>query len=70
MRVRVRVHVRVCVKPHHPAGVLSLLLQSFLQIGHLQPQAPPLHLGRMQPLAEEQEVLLEAGHQGLMGGQT
>jgi hypothetical protein len=30
-----------------------------LLIGHFQPESPPLHLSRVQPLAENQEVLLE-----------
>ena len=55
-------------EPHRPGRLRPLLPQPSLQIGHLQPQAPPLHLGRVQPLAEEQEVLLEGGDQGLMGG--
>lgn len=55
--------VCVCVLPHHSA---RLLPESFPQIGHLQPQAPPLHLCRMQPLAEDQEMLLEDRHQTLL----
>ena len=54
---------------HLVFGVLTAggrALPRLPQTSHLQPQAPPLHLSRVQPLGENQDVLSQCGHYGLM----